>query len=109
MASRHLRNPGPSQLATATLSTCPEQHETLTAPETENSQNWPPWRQLVVDTARRILEYTGGSLVMPMTVLVEPYCEESVTASPHISFPRSIFVLYANQDTLRKRIISDRR
>jgi len=29
-------------------------------------QHWPPWRPLVVETARRILDYTNGTLVMPM-------------------------------------------
>jgi len=41
-------------------------------PKTDNFLHWPPWRPLVVETARRILDYTGGTLVMPMTVLVEP-------------------------------------
>jgi hypothetical protein len=40
-------------------------------PETDNFQHWPPWRPLVVETARRVLDYTGGTLVIPMTVLVE--------------------------------------
>ena len=35
-------------------------------PDTDNFQHWPPWRPLVVDTARRVLGYTGGILVMPM-------------------------------------------
>lgn len=42
-------------------------------PATDNFQNWPPWRPLVVETARRILDYTGGTLIMPMTVLVEDH------------------------------------
>ncbi len=45
-------------------------------PQTDNFQHWPPWRPLVVETARRILDYTGGTLVMPMTVLVEQYWRE---------------------------------
>ncbi|MFE6840712.1 ATP-binding protein, partial [Streptomyces sp. NPDC057705] len=36
-------------------------------PGTDNFQHWPPWRPLVVETARRVLDYTGGTLVMPMT------------------------------------------
>nr|WP_240746972.1 hypothetical protein [Cryptosporangium phraense] len=31
-------------------------------PATDNFQHWPPWRTLVVETARRVLEYTGGTL-----------------------------------------------
>lgn len=76
-------------------------------PETENFQNWPPWRQLVVDTARRILQYTGGTLIMPMTVLVEPYWREirEGIAAHHI--PLNHFVLHADQNTLRQRIMKD--
>ena len=45
-------------------------------PETDNFQHWPPWRPLVVETARHVLDYTGGTLVMPMTVLIEQYWRE---------------------------------
>ena len=31
-------------------------------PGTDNFQHWPPWRQLVVETARRVLDYTVGTL-----------------------------------------------
>jgi hypothetical protein len=31
-------------------------------PPTDNVQHWPPWRPLVVETARRILAYTGGTV-----------------------------------------------
>jgi hypothetical protein len=30
-------------------------------PETDNFQHWPPWRPLVVETARCVLGYTGGT------------------------------------------------
>lgn len=73
-------------------------------PETGNFQHWPPWRQLVVETARRVLDYTGGTLVMPMTVLVEPYWREiSAGLAAHAIEVRH-FVLHADQDTLRGRI-----
>ena len=45
-------------------------------PETDNFQHWPPWRPLVVESARHLLEYTGGTLVMPMTVLIQRYWRE---------------------------------
>lgn len=49
---------------------------------TDNFQDWPP--PLVVETARRILDYTGGTLVMPMIVLDEQYWREIIApqASP---------------------------
>ncbi|WP_395310336.1 AAA family ATPase [Mycobacterium sp. AMU20-3851] len=77
-------------------------------PETDNFQHWPPWRPLVVETARRLLEYTGGTLVVPMTVLVEPYWREIRTSLEQYGIPLRHFVLHADQDTLRSRIEDDR-
>ncbi|WP_310738040.1 AAA family ATPase [Microbispora sp. H10949] len=73
-------------------------------PETDNFQHWPPWRPLVVETARRVLDYTGGTLVMPMTVLVEQYWREISAGLAHYAIPVRHFVLHADQDTLRRRI-----
>jgi len=73
-------------------------------PATDNFQHWPPWRPLVVETARRVLEYTGGTLVIPMTVLVEQYWREIRTGLAHHAIPIRHFVLHADQDTLRGRI-----
>ncbi|MGW5773264.1 ATP-binding protein [Streptomyces longwoodensis] len=72
-------------------------------PATDNFQHWPPWRPLVVETARRILDYTGGTLVMPMTVLVEQYWREISSGLAQHDIP----VLHADQDTLRGRIAGD--
>ena len=76
-------------------------------PATDNFQHWPPWRPLVVETARRILDYTGGILVMPMTVLVEQYWREISMGFDHHAIPVRHFVLHADQDTLRGRIEGD--
>ncbi|MEV4943766.1 AAA family ATPase [Streptomyces zaomyceticus] len=76
-------------------------------PATDDFQHWPPWRPLVVETARRVLEYTGGTLVMPMTVLVEEYWREISTGLAHHAVPVRHFVLHADQDTLRGRIEGD--
>lgn len=76
-------------------------------PATDNFQHWPPWRPLVVETARRILDYTGGTLVMPMTVLVEEYWREISAGLAHHAVPVRHFVLHADQDTLRRRIEGD--
>jgi hypothetical protein len=76
-------------------------------PATDDFQHWPPWRPLVVETARRVLDYTGGTLVMPMTVLVERYwCEISAGLARHAIEVRH-FVLHADQDTLYGRIAGD--
>ncbi|MFC9389266.1 AAA family ATPase [Streptomyces venezuelae] len=76
-------------------------------PTTTNFQHWPPWRPLVVETARRVLDYTGGTLVMPMTVLVEQYWREISSGLAQHDIPVRHFVLHADQDTLRKRIAGD--
>ncbi|MCX5097238.1 AAA family ATPase [Streptomyces sp. NBC_00365] len=76
-------------------------------PATDNFQHWPPWRPLVVETARRVLDYTGGTLVMPMTVLVEQYWREISTGLAQHAIPVRHFVLHADQDTLRGRIAGD--
>jgi hypothetical protein len=74
---------------------------------TDNFQHWLPWRQLVVDTARRVLEYAGGTLVMPMTVLVEQYWREISAGLAEHAIPVRHFVLHADQETLRARIEGD--
>lgn len=76
-------------------------------PETDNFQHWPPWRPLVVETARHVLEYTGGTLVVPMTVLVEQYWREISAGLAHYGIPLRHFVLHADPDTLRQRIDGD--
>ncbi|MFD7934770.1 AAA family ATPase [Streptomyces sp. NPDC059755] len=79
----------------------------LPGPGTDNFQHWPPWRPLVVETARRVLDYTGGTLVMPMTVLVEQYWREISAGLAHHAIPVRHFVLHADQETLRGRIEAD--
>jgi hypothetical protein len=76
-------------------------------PETDNFQHWAPWRPLVVETARRVLAYTGGTLVMPMTVLVEEYWREISGGLAGYGIPIRHFVIHADQDTLRRRIEGD--
>lgn len=76
-------------------------------PATDNFQHWPPWRTLVVETAHRVLEYTGGILVMPMTVLVEQYWRDISKGLAEKSIPVRHFVLHADQETLEARIEGD--
>ncbi|MEO3885683.1 ATP-binding protein [Nonomuraea sp. B5E05] len=76
-------------------------------PATDNFQHWPPWRPLVVETARHVLGYVGGTLVIPMTVLVEQYWREISAGLAHHAIPVRHFVLHADQDTLRQRIEGD--
>ena len=76
-------------------------------PSTDNFQHWPPWRPLVVATAHHVLDYTGGTLIVPMTVLVEEYWREISAGLSHHRIPVRHFVLHADQATLRRRIESD--
>ena len=77
-------------------------------PATDNFQHWAPWRPLVVETASRVLEYTGGVLVMPMTVLVEEYWREISTGLTDRGITVHHVVLHADEETLRRRICDDR-
>ena len=76
-------------------------------PETDNFQHWPPWRPLVVESARHLLEYTGGTLVMPMTVLIQQYWREISAGLAEHDITVRHFVLHADQETLRERIACD--
>lgn len=77
-------------------------------PATDDFQHWGPWRPLVVETARRVLELTGGTLVMPMTVLVENYWREISDGLAAHGIPIRHFVLHADQATLCDRIHNDK-
>ncbi|WFR82571.1 AAA family ATPase [Arthrobacter sp. Y-9] len=76
-------------------------------PATDNFQHWPPWRSLVVETAREVLEYTGGTLIIPMTVLVEAYWREISSGLAGYGIPVKHVVLHADTGTLRSRIAGD--
>ena len=76
-------------------------------PATDNFQHWAPWRPLVVETAHRVLDFTGGTLVMPMTVLVEEYWREISSGLAQRGIPVHHVVLHADEATLRSRILSD--
>lgn len=76
-------------------------------PPTDNFQHWDPWRPLVVETARRLLDYLGGTLVMPMTVLVEDYWREIHTGLVAHGIAVRHVVLHADRDELVRRIADD--
>jgi hypothetical protein len=70
-------------------------------------QDWPPWRGLVVHTATQILDFVGGTLVIPQTVLVERYWDEINTGLAAAGVPVRHFVLHAGSETLMQRIRDD--
>jgi hypothetical protein len=76
-------------------------------PETDNFQHWAPWRPLVVETARRVHEFTGGPLIMPMTVLVEEYWKEISAGLASYGIPVRHVLLHVDRSVLIDRIQSD--
>lgn len=76
-------------------------------PDHGDFQHWPPWRPLVVETARRLLDHVGGVLLMPMTVLVEGYWREMQEGFAQHGIPVRHLLLHADGPTLRRRIAED--
>ncbi|MFD7530276.1 AAA family ATPase [Streptomyces sp. NPDC059849] len=70
-------------------------------------QDFPPWRGLVVETARQVLDYVGGTLVVTQTVLVEQYWQEIRDGLTEAGVPVHHFLLDTDQDTLVRRIETD--
>ena len=73
----------------------------------KNFQEWKPWRGLVVETAIQVLDYVGGTLVVPQTVLVESFWQEIHSGLTKAGIPVHHFVLHADHDTLVDRIEND--
>ncbi|MBL1095731.1 AAA family ATPase [Streptomyces coffeae] len=76
-------------------------------PQLGNFQHWPPWRHLVVETASQLLDYVGGILVVPQSILIEEYWREIRAGLEKIGIPVHHFVLHADHDTLTERIETD--
>ncbi|MGW8430085.1 AAA family ATPase [Curtobacterium citreum] len=76
-------------------------------PDHGDFQHWDPWRPLVVETATRLLDHVGGTLVLPQTILVEAYWREIADGFAARGVPVRHVVLDADQDTLRARIEGD--
>lgn len=70
-------------------------------------QEWDPWRTLVVETAARVLDYVGGTLIIPQSVLVQEYWDEISTGLTERGIPIAHFVLHADTQTLTQRIETD--
>ncbi|MEV0349941.1 ATP-binding protein [Nonomuraea sp. NPDC050680] len=76
-------------------------------PRLGDFQHWPPWRGLVVQTATHLLDYLGGVLVIPQTVLIEKYWTEIRTGLDRAGIPLQHFLLHTDRDTLAHRIETD--
>ncbi|MEV0221696.1 AAA family ATPase [Streptomyces sp. NPDC050704] len=70
-------------------------------------QEFPPWRALVVETARQVLDHVGGTLIIHQTVLEKPYWREISKGLAAADIPVRHFLLHADQNTLIERIHND--
>ncbi|WSQ13033.1 AAA family ATPase [Streptomyces sp. NBC_01231] len=70
-------------------------------------QDFPPWRGLVVEAARQVLDYVGGTLVVTQTVLVEQYWREIHRGLTQAGIPVHHFLLDTDRETLVERIEAD--
>ncbi|MFG1794736.1 AAA family ATPase [Nocardia sp. NPDC049149] len=70
-------------------------------------QEWRPWRGLVVATATQVLDYVGGTLVIPQSVLVQQYWQEISAGLAAADVPVHHVVLDAERAELLRRIESD--
>jgi hypothetical protein len=76
-------------------------------PQLGDFQHWPPWRALVAEIARQVLDHVGGTLVIPQTVLVQSYWTEILDILAASDIPVHHFLLHADTPTLRRRIEAD--
>jgi hypothetical protein len=61
----------------------------------------------VVETARQLLDYVGGTLVVAQTVLAEQYWREIHAGLAAARIPVHHFLLHTDHDTLVQRIETD--
>jgi hypothetical protein len=69
-------------------------------------QDWPPWRDLVVRTAARLLDYVGGTLVIPQSVHLERYWRELRAGFDREGVDLRAFVLHAEAEELARRAVT---
>lgn len=82
------------------------QHVLASVP-VDDFQDWRPWRGLVVESARQILDYVGGVLVVPQSVLAEQYWQEIRAGLDRAEVPVRHVVLHADRDVIAARIDAD--
>ena len=73
----------------------------------DDFQNWPPWRQLVIETAAQVHDYVGGILVTPMTLLRRDYLQEILDGLASHDLDVRHFLVHADPDELARRINHD--
>jgi hypothetical protein len=79
----------------------------LASEKVADFQDWPPWRSTVVATTTSILDYVGGTLVIPQTVLVERYWREIRAGLEAAGIRVCHLVLHATPEELQRSIETD--
>jgi AAA domain len=79
----------------------------LASEKVDDFQDWQPWRGLVVAAATQILDYVGGILIIPQSVLVHQYWQEIRAGLENVNVPTHHFVLHAERNELLRRIETD--
>jgi len=70
-------------------------------------KEWDPWRGLTIETARQVLDYVGGTLVIPQSVLQREYWTELADGFAKAAIPVRAFTLHADRDTFTARVEHD--
>jgi predicted kinase len=70
-------------------------------------KEWRPWRDLTVETARQVLDYAGGPLVIPQSVLQREYWTELMDGFAKHDIPVTAFTLHADRDVFDARVRAD--
>ncbi|WP_026924726.1 AAA family ATPase [Glycomyces arizonensis] len=70
-------------------------------------KEWKPWRTLTIATARDVLDLTGGTLLIPQTVLQHQYWTELAAGFAAAEIPVRAFTLHTDRDTWAARIAAD--
>jgi predicted kinase len=70
-------------------------------------KEWAPWRGLTVETARQVLDFVGGTLVIPQSVLQRDYWTELMDGFTKAAIPVHAFTLHADRDTFTARVCAD--
>ncbi|MEV3936221.1 AAA family ATPase [Glycomyces sp. NPDC049804] len=70
-------------------------------------KEWDPWRGLTIETARQVLDYVGGTLVIPQSVLQHEYWTELTDGFTKARIPLRAFTLHTDPDTFRHRVEND--
>ncbi|MEU6248982.1 AAA family ATPase [Glycomyces sp. NPDC047010] len=70
-------------------------------------KEWAPWRALTVETARQVLDFAGGTLVVPQTVLQHRYWTELMDGFAAHAIPVRAFTLHTDRGTFTDRVEHD--